>query len=394
MKSLTLESFRLKNFKAVQDSGDVTFTPLTVFIGNNGSGKSSLIEGLRTFRNVSQDDLVEVMEDFHGYEWIRYKGSSIKLVSQGKRGHRPRQRDLRVSFRAHGGYAKGSYEAETEVGLHDDKQLFISREQVKVGEIEFSRNGEGHVTLKGKAQNRVKIAPDLRIDQGLSIIHEIPYLNKITSDWQFLNLDPGDMGEPKLQYSKTRQGEMIQDGTNIAEYLKGIKENDPSAFEGIVETLKYVLPYARDLRPAQFPGQEQKIYLEMKEGEFIVPSFLLSTGTLRLLGLLALLRHPQAPALIVIEEIENGLDPSTLSLLVEEIRNAVESGKTQVIATTHSPYFLDLLDMSQIVLVERADGQQPTFIRPADQASLKEWSKKFSPGQLYTMNVLSRKDNA
>ncbi|MGH8645485.1 MAG: AAA family ATPase [Gammaproteobacteria bacterium] len=52
MKSLPLKSFRLRNFKAVRDSGTVKFTPLTVFVGNNGSGKSSLIEGLRTFKGV------------------------------------------------------------------------------------------------------------------------------------------------------------------------------------------------------------------------------------------------------------------------------------------------------------------------------------------------------
>lgn len=394
MKSLALESFRLKNFKAVQDSGYVAFTPLTVFIGNNGSGKSSLIEGLWNFRDVSQDDLVEVMEGFHGYESIRYGGLSRNLVSLGTSGGRRSRCDDPISFEVEGHYANGLYAVETVVGLREDKQVFISREQVTVGKLEFTRNGEGHVKLKGRAQNRVKLAPGLRIDHGLSIIHEIPYLGKITSDWQLLKLDPGAMGEPTLEYPKTRQGELNQDGTNIAEYLKGLSENDPSAFNGIVETLKYVLPYARDLKPAPFPGQEQKIYLEMNEGEFIVPSFLLSTGTLRLLGMLALLRHPHPPPLIVIEEIENGLDPSTLSLLVEEIRNAVEAGKTQVIATTHSPYFLDLLDMSQIVFVERVDGKPPTFIRPADQESLREWSKKFSPGQLYTMNVLSRKDNA
>lgn len=44
-----LKSFQLKNFKAVRDSGMIEFTPLTAFIGNNGSGKSSLIEGLQTY---------------------------------------------------------------------------------------------------------------------------------------------------------------------------------------------------------------------------------------------------------------------------------------------------------------------------------------------------------
>jgi predicted ATPase len=108
------------------------------------------------------------------------------------------------------------------------------------------------------------------------------------------------------------------------------------------------------------------------------------------LALLALLRHPEPAPLIVIEEIENGLDPRTLDLIVEEIRNVVEAGKTQVILTTHSPYLLDLLSLSQIILVERDDTGQPVFSHPADQESLQEWSKKFGPGKLYTMNQLSQ----
>jgi AAA15 family ATPase/GTPase len=47
MKTLVLQSFRLKNFKAVRDSRAIRFTPLTVFIGNNGSGKSSSVGGTR-----------------------------------------------------------------------------------------------------------------------------------------------------------------------------------------------------------------------------------------------------------------------------------------------------------------------------------------------------------
>ena len=51
----------------------------------------------------------------------------------------------------------------------------------------------------------------------------------------------------------------------------------------------------------------------------MVPGWLLSTGTLRILALLACLRHPDPPPLLVVEEIENGLDPRTIHLLVEEI---------------------------------------------------------------------------
>ena len=398
MKPLPLKSFRLKNFKSIRDSGDVRFTPLTVFIGNNGSGKSSLIEGLKAFNNISRDDVVEVMRTWRGYENIWYKGLPHKLISVGKKGRERQQYDNPIRFEVKGRYEYGPYTVKMEVGLGDDKHEFISYEEVKVGhQVEFTRDADGRVQFKGKAPSEfgsVKIEPNIPMDDGLSIIGAIPYLDKIVSKWQFLlYLDPGAMGEPGPPY-RLKQVELNQDGANIAEYLLEIKNIDQLAFEGIVETLKYILPYAQDLQPTLISGLEQLIYLEMKESEFTVPSWLLSTGTLRLIGILAVLRHPEPPPLIVIEEIENGLDPRTLSLIVDEIRNAVEAGKTQIIATTHSPYFLDLLDLSHIVLVERENGQQPIFIRPADQESLKEWAKKFSPGQLYTMNILSRKDNA
>lgn len=395
MKSLPLESFRLRNFKAVHDSGDVTFTPLTVFIGNNGSGKSSLIEGLETFRGISVDELVEVMGDFRGYEHIRYKGLSRILASAREKRSERHQYDDLISFEVKGHYARKPYTVKTEVGLHDDKNVFISHEEVTVGkQVQFTRDRDGRVKFKGKVPAKfgsVKIAPNVPMDYGLSIIGAIPYLDKIVSDWQFLNLDPGAMGQPAPPYG-TRNVQLNKDGSNIAEYLLEIKNNDLLAFEGIVETFKYILPYAQDLQPTLVSGSE--INLEMNEGEFTVPGWLLSTGTLRFIAILALLRHPKPPPLIVIEEIENGLDPRTLSLIVDEIRNALEAGKTQIIATTHSPYLLDLLDLSHIVLVERTEGQQPTFIRPANQEYLKEWAKKFGPGQLYTMDLLHPKDNS
>ena len=149
--------------------------------------------------------------------------------------------------------------------------------------------------------------------------------------------------------------------------------------------MTYVLPYARDLQPSVTSELERKVYLQLTEADFKVPGWLLSTGTLRMLALLALLRHPDPPPLIVVEEIENGLDPRSIHLIVEEIRNAVLNGVTQVIMTTHSPYLLDLLTLEHLVLVERDANGQPRFLRPADSDNLQRWAADFAPGKLYTM---------
>lgn len=151
-----------------------------------------------------------------------------------------------------------------------------------------------------------------------------------------------------------------------------------------------MLPYAKDIQPTLTSSEiERKAWLQLSEDTFKVPGWLLSTGTLRMLALLALLRHPSPPPLIVVEEIENGLDPRSIHLIVEEIRSAVLAGVTQVVVTTHSPYLLDLLTLEHLVVVERDGEGHPRFIRPADHKNLQAWAQEFAPGKLYTMGNLT-----
>lgn len=59
----------------------------------------------------------------------------------------------------------------------------------------------------------------------------------------------------------------------------------------------------------------------------------------------------------------------------------MESGKAQIIVTTHSPYILDLLQLEHIILVERDEMGQPVFTKPTEQKALEFWSPGFSSVQ-------------
>ena len=65
-----------------------------------------------------------------------------------------------------------------------------------------------------------------------------------------------------------------------------------------------------------------------------------SDGTLRFLAMLAALLGPNPAQLYFFEEIDNGIHPSRLNLLIDLIEKQTAKGKTQVIATTHSPELL------------------------------------------------------
>ncbi len=407
MSTTSLQSFRLKNFKAVRDSGPIKLTPLTVFIGSNGSGKSNIIEGLEMLHATISENLDTAIQPWRDFRHILNKAvphdpHPCKRENVSDREERTYCANP-MSFHLDGllqEKIKFTYTMEVADGSGSN-DLFIKQETLKqkgknVPTFDFMRNASGHVTGKYIVDEATPL--DAKLEDGISLInlgtahlpHDIP-LKKFIQNWQFVSLIPQNMGSPKRQRRAISRAKLEKDGSNIAEYLLEIKDRDAEAFNGMVSSLQLVLPYSQDLQIALTSELERSLYPQITEGNFKVPGWLLSTGTLRILALLALLRHPEPPPLIIIEEIENGLDPSSVHLIVNEIRNAVEEGRTQIIMTTHSPYLLDLLLLDHIVLVERIEGK-PVFSRPGDNGHLQKWAERFSPGMLYTASKLSVKD--
>ncbi len=407
MNELPLQSFRLKNFKAVQDSGIIKFSPLTVFIGNNGSGKSSLIEGLEMLQIVTMNDLDEAMKQpqWGRFENILNKATSHTLV-RGEQGRpyskNPLSFDLQSKLKNESNFGYNvRYKMEIGSGLGGN-EVFIRHESLaqrggrNVPSFVCERNDSGSTSIKYTVDDEERVIKTTLVD-GVSLINlsasglpdEI-LLKEFIQQWQFVSFIPQKMGMPTPRTITGRQIKLEKDGSNIAEYLFDIQRLDNSVFESIASALQYVLPYSQDLQ-VQFASELQRsVYLQLTEGKFKVPGWLLSTGTLRIVALLALLRHPQPPPLIVIDEIENGLDPRSVHLIIEEMRSAIEDGKTQIIMTTHSPYLLNLLRLEEVVLVERVEGQ-PVFTRPGNDKSLQQWAEDYGPGDLYVMSKLNTK---
>jgi predicted ATPase len=82
---------------------------------------------------------------------------------------------------------------------------------------------------------------------------------------------------------------------------------------------------------------------------------MLSEGTRRITAILALLMRDPLPSLLCIEEVENGLDPWSVRVVLRHLQSAADRG-VQVILTTHSPWLLDDVPMESILQVRRVDG--------------------------------------
>ncbi|MCG3167247.1 MAG: hypothetical protein POELPBGB_03034 [Bacteroidia bacterium] len=378
-----IKSLEVKNFKAIE-KGKVKLTPLTAFIGYNGMGKSSMLEGLEMFRSIIMSGLDIAIRPWREFEHIYYKGKNVKrkFFRNGiELQFAPMEFIFNVKFNTKS--ALNPLKFSTSIAQENTSKgdIYFLEEKVSYKQFERSRDADNNYITQGKK------APWSSTDR--SILSAELEIRRNVENWQFLSMNTFLMGQPFPQKKTSGKVLLAKDGRNIAEYLLSIRDKDTNIYNGILETLQSVLPYAKDLQPLVTRELEKSVYLQLSEQDFKLPGWMLSTGTLKILALLAVLRHPEPSPLIAIEEIENGLDPRTINLIVNEIREFVKDKKSQVIVTTHSPYLLDLLHLSQVVFVEREKGKV-VFKRPYDNDELRKWSKDYTPGELYEKDLLQQ----
>ena len=144
-------------------------------------------------------------------------------------------------------------------------------------------------------------------------------------------------------------------GNNLPNVIQYLREQHPDRLEQIFQTLRRRIPRIEKVEAEIL--QDSRLLLLVKDAPFSKPvlSRFVSDGTLKLLAYLTVLYDPDPPRLIGIEEPENYLHPRLLPELAEECQQAAD--RTQLIITTHSPFFINPLRPNEVrVLYRTADG--------------------------------------
>lgn len=394
---MPIKSIAVENFKALRSSGVVKLKPLSVIIGNNGSGKSSLLEAVETYIRILTDGVDEAMKPWQGFEHIWHKSAQTGKFSNAHLDKKPNPMKLTLNLELDKTKAKVSIAVNA---ADQGNFLYLQHEEGVLGnQTEFVRKATGRnpnqslgIVSSSDLQSSIEAALK-SVDTAHSLLPYLGAFDPVTRHLRtclFMRLNPEVIAQ--LQ-SVSRSGQRVQlasDGSNIAEYLIDLRGRSPSAFEQITQALRYVLPYASDVEPKVLDaGIIRRSYVQLLESKYEIPGWLMSSGSLRVLPLIATLLDPDPPPVVFIEEVENGLDPRTVGLVVDLMRSAAQSGRSQIIATTHSPYLLDMLDLDDVMLCERG-AKGPEFSWPASRREMAVWRQNFMPGRLYTMNALQR----
>jgi len=166
---------------------------------------------------------------------------------------------------------------------------------------------------------------------------------------------------------------LYQAGENLGTVLHEIftKYDYRENAEEINEFIKSAYPYIESINPETVPGNPPGVLVRVREKNMrrAMELWDLSDGMLRFLCLAAALLNPVPPPFMAFDEPEAGLHPKLLPIVADMIKTASE--KTQVLITTHSPDLLNRFEIDNIAVMTREDGQI-LWKRPGTRESLKK----------------------
>ena len=401
-------SLRLRDFKNFADE-TLFLGPLTIIVGANASGKSNLRDAFQFLQGIGHGfTLSEIIDGRFGpgglVLWLGIRGSGLELFRFGQDTFA-----LDVSLQLDEKQIKYSIE----VGKDSDSISFfhVVREELRVGNqwIYTSHPGAGDAVhrqdddtrlllrmAKGKGQKRTGHRIAVRPNQpALTQIHEHSHVlrthkvyaaavRSVLANMRFLDPLPEQMRMPAFP-GQTVLGDR---GEHLPAVLKALYE-DPDLGATLTDWINELTPM--DIQglvfPPDFLTHEIRLAIEEHDGHR-VSAYGVSDGTLRFLAMLAALLGPSAQGLVFFEEIDNGLHPSRLYLLLDLLKVTTDERQVQVVTTTHSPAILAKVDGDTFediaVVCRRSDASSAVIRRLADLPDAHELRDSQGMDRLHT----------
>src|SRR5271157_6468232 len=313
-----IQKVHIQNFKSLRDVS-IDLERFTVFVGANGSGKTSILEAIHNAVRAATGDPQKVFAHERHGDWV---------YSRGGVG------DLSVRCETAGGEFR--IEATPPDGYPPPPELM----QKERWDYRISPIG---------APLRTALEPVRRMVS--------------------LRLNAEVMARPS--YSRDDPPRMKHTGEGLASVLAYIALNDPQGFEDLVAVARTLIPRLRRIRfrKAMVYRTERELVRFGRDtvnrsirqtylGELILFDFehaenvsarTASEGTILILGLLTVLLGPDRPQILLLDDIDHCLHPLAQKQLVGVLGQILqENADLQLLATAHSPYLLNYLSPEQV----------------------------------------------
>jgi predicted ATPase len=406
-----IEGIRVRNFRGLKDVAlgrlrdslkSEPLTDMTVIIGKNGVGKSTLFDVFGFLADALK---------FGVEESCNSRGSFEKMRSQGQTG----QVGIEIYYRENEHACPITYFisiSSEELGrpfvadefllqhpkqqTHEQSTLFLTLRNGK-GVVwkgagkEIDEEAEGFDIIKATrifleagnnfeqstkimAQEEGAEAVELTDNRKLGIatlgaLKQHPRISTFRAfieGWYLSYFTPD--AARNLPMAGAQQ-HLNSKGDNLANVVQFMEREHRGKFQSILNRIAEKIPGIDKIDTYRDPITNN-LYLRFNDKGFQSPFYApqMSDGTLKVFAYLLLLEDPTPPPFICIEEPENGLYHKLLETLAAEFRAHAtgREGGTQLFITTHQPYFVDALDPDEVWVLEKGEDGFSTVTRASD----------------------------
>lgn len=383
-----IKRFHVSNYKALVDV-TLELRPVSLLIGPNDSGKTSILEAINALCRSVDYPLSEAFEGaWDGRQLVNAADplSHIELSAFFTCGTQQVKYHIECEFPTAG----------RTVVVRTEDVLLGSGSNTNPVELQMGRGAA--TAVQQIVANGPPDIPDVGVrakkKQTATCIHEG------LSGVQFCAWDPRMLALPAALDPK-RPFRLERNGFGLARCLDDILGHDRQLFDQLENKYREIFPAVQSVRLKQALGYKldadhtgygarlqphagKGVYFEM-DGAGELSAQHVSDGMLIVLAFLALVHTPAPPRVFLVGEPENGIHPQRLGEVIDVLRRAVgKSDETQVVMTTHSPYILDFFEADDVMLCrKRADGTV-ALKRMSEISLVDDQRDVFTLGEIWT----------
>lgn len=379
-----LVSLRIQGFRCIEDL-TVRSDGLQLFIGENGTGKSTLVEAFEILRRLAQPG--RFTYDFltrHGdiREFVRSPAEPLRLTVVIA--NELREIEYSIELKSDPNTSLPLIAREQIERLIDGKRAFpvLLREQAK-GSYHGPNDGptraqelavdpvQSSLHAFGIQGGPVEVADVRRVLQSLEVFPPI--------DVGPLWAQPHELGSVRTIRTPSQVApadRLARDGPNLASAFLAINGRGPDVYRAMIQDVRAGL--GMDVTHiAAVPSSPSLLQLTVRFGARDVPASQLSQGQLSYLVLVAVKHLGGRAGAVVFDEPELHLHPSLLARAAWLLADIAQH--RPVIVSTHADAFLDALeDGARHVRVLTLDDQRRVSVMRVDEAQLRPWRENYS----------------
>ena len=363
---MPITGLRLRNYRVFLRAKFDGLSRLSVVIGANGTGKSTLFDAF----SFLKDSLVGNV-----HTAAAKRGGFLELRSRDAEGpvniivHYRGRDDRRLAYGLSVTDQDGRSIVRTEILRHDTEgsQPMSTNvaDQGNSDELPIINFRRGKGTAIRRSVGHIEFAEEKVVHElddpstlAISVLGQLsdfPVVAEFRSMIEGWHISNFHIAEARASAEAGYSEHLSMMGENVAQVAQYLHEQHPKSFRRIIEIMRNRVPGV-DAVEAKVT-EDGRLVLRFQDGNFKDPFIArhVSDGTIKMFAYLVLLHDPKPHPLVAIEEPENQLYPGLLGELAEEFRDYARRGG-QAIISTHSRELLNAAELDEVFWLEKRDG--------------------------------------